>query len=352
MSGAFGWHKNNVLGDASQATPGYFNTPSMAQPSVTVRHIGGTRPASAHVSHPSPKPALASVAASISLPVPDGRHKERSTGEIVIIVCLDVTGSMSQWPEEIFRRLPQLYQVACDYFGTQDIDVLFIAHGDARTDRHAIQVGRMARGQALELELASFDRSCGGGGQATESHEIVATYLRDQLDVSSARLVYTFFVTDEAACATVDPPLVQRELGIDVRDKELDTATLFKTLGQRMSIYTVLCSTNSYGDNEQKAIHSFWDKTVGKEHILPLDDARRVVDIMLGVFAKTTGQLARFTKDLSTWQGGTKHGTQNIGTVMKSIALVGTMGPKSPNILPKAGTRPLLPPWNGSDDTK
>ena len=349
MSGAFGWHRDNTKGDDTQASPGYFDQGSRAvpQPSVTVKTVGQK---AQRVPTPIPsRPSLNAVAATQARPIPDGKHAQKTTGEVVIIIALDVTGSMSTWPTEIFDRLPRLYQVACDYFGTQDLDVLFIAHGDARTDRYAIQVGHIARGQALEIELASFHRKCGGGGQGTESQEVVAAYLRDRLDVSSARMVYTFFVTDEAACDVIDPALAEAELGINIRSCELNTAKVFGVLAKRMRLYTVLCSTTSYDSVTRDEIKRFWEATVGREHVVPLEDARRVVDVMLGVFAKTTGQLDRFTRDLSAWQAGTAHACQNVQTVMGSIALVGGQLPTAPKLIAKTATRALLPP---ADDDK
>lgn len=370
MSGAFGWQKNNTPGGDTHAAPGYFDQqspravppapstviPSVVAPSVTVKRVGQTRaptPISTSVPVAVRSTTIDAVAASHTLAVPNGLHREKTTGEVVVIISLDVTGSMSKWPEEIFKRLAKLYQVACDYFGTEEVDVLFIAHGDARTDRHPIQVGRVKRGQALELELASFDRPQGGGGQQTESHEIVAIYLRDCLDTSSARQVYTFFVTDEAACDAVDPRLVDETLGIDVRRRELDTKKVFAELAKRMSVYAVFCSTNCYGGSATERMRAFWRAVVGPECTLPLDDARRVVETMLGVFAKTTGQMDRFTRDLTGWHAGARHGRQNVKTVLASIALVGGNLPQSPKtLLPKGQTRPLLPPLKGGGEPK
>lgn len=340
MSGAFGWHRGNVSNDASQATPGYFGQKSQAATPASSVIVTQINPPA--VSTPRARPSLRSVATA--LPVPDARQAQKTTGEIVVIISLDVTGSLSSWPEEILKRLARLYQVACDYFGTDNLDVLFIAHGDARTDQNPIQVARIGRGQELEPILASFDCTCGGGGQGTESHEIVAAYLAKQLDVSSARHVYTFFVTDEAACSSIDPRLAKRELGITLETADLDTKRVFDQLRKRMSVYTVLCATRWYNDAVCKDIAAFWENLLGREHILPLDDARRVVDVMLGVFAKTTGQLDRFTKDLSQWQGGTPHGKQNVNTVLGSIALVGNPHLLAPKPQASQGTRALLPP--------
>lgn len=352
MSGAFGWQRNNDPGDAPAANPGYFNQPSRAVPDVVVTHVNPPAAAKPSVARPAPvvRPSIHSVA--VKLPVPNGQGAQKTTGEIVIVVALDVTPSMSERPVEIFKRLSHFHNSACDYFGTDNIDVLFIAHGDARTDRNAIQIGRVARGHELEPILASFDRTCGGGGQGSESHEIIATYLTQQLDTSSARQVYTFFVTDEAACDQIDPRLVERELGIRRNDLPIDTKQVFDALRLRSNVYTILFPTDSYSETRGKGFRASWEHLVGRENVLALDDERRTVDVMLGVFAKTTGQIDRFSKDLVAWQGNSVFAQQNVKTVMGSIALVGANAPQLPSrAITHRGTKSLLLP-SGTPPTR
>src|SRR5438552_16781280 len=50
-----------------------------------------------------------------------------------LIIGVDVTGSMSHWPFEIFDRLPLLYNTLAQY--RTDLEVSFAAIGDAGCDR-------------------------------------------------------------------------------------------------------------------------------------------------------------------------------------------------------------------------
>ena len=365
MSGFIGWHGNNRQSSSPSTptpsvTPGYFGRGASKDQDpviVTVKSDPTSVPQSSRPASKSTRsraasaarPSIASVAASARLPIPDAMHSLVSTAEIVVIGVLDMTGSMSTWPEEILKRLPRLHGDACEYFGTQSVEILFIAHGDSRTDSHAIQVARFGSGPELEPMLASFT-SCGGGGQGSESQEIVATYLLQQVNTASARQVYTFFITDEAACPEVDEQLVKRDLGIGVNANLRKTQAVFDLLKRRMNIYTVLCDTQYYSAGIRDEIRSFWQTTVGVEHVLPLNDARRVTDVMIGVFAKTTGQMGRFTGDLQARQGGTVHGKQNIATVMHSISMVG--GSVHAPQVTGPGTRPLLPAGDPSHPSK
>ena len=58
-----------------------------------------------------------------------------SDAETLVVVGIDVTGSMSSWPLEIFDRLPMLYQTLSQY--KPDLEVCFAAIGDATCDSGA-----------------------------------------------------------------------------------------------------------------------------------------------------------------------------------------------------------------------
>jgi len=115
-----------------------------------------------------------------------------------------------------------------------------------------------------------------------------------------------------------------------------------------MHTFVILFDTGAYRHepDKQRKIRPYWEQVLGSvEYIMPLNDARRIVDVMLGTIAVMTGQLALFTGALKSRQLPTVHGGQNVDTVMQSIALVGRGTPSAPHVM-KARTRPLLP---GSD---
>ncbi|MDP3771728.1 MAG: hypothetical protein Q8R16_05495 [bacterium] len=341
MSGAFGWIRNDDGGDGGRSTraaaSGFRDAVTGYQPQPSARSV----PRKRATPPPDPPRNLGTFAAAARRgSTPTARHELRSTAANVLIVIQDVTGSMGDKPGEIFRRLPRLWHDAAKYLGTDDLEILFIAHGDARTDTHAVQVARFGRGPELDEHLASFTIDGGGGGQGTESHELVAYYLLTRVDTSTARNVYAFFITDEAACDTIAKNLVTQELGVTRQPEHANTRTVFDALRTRMHVYAVLFPPESY---DPVPIREWWEKTLGREGILPLDDPRRIVDVLLGTLAAATGQTDAFADDLRSRQMPTQHGQQNVATVMQSIALVGRGTPSSPHVLPKGGgTRPLL----------
>ena len=112
-----------------------------------------------------------------------------------------------------------------------------------------------------------------------------------------------------------------------------------------MHLYTILRKAECYNPQPIKA---WWDSRLGGEFVLPLSDARRVADVILGTIASLTGQRGKFVQDLTGRQSPTRYGAQNVDTVMHSIAMIGKGTPSSPFRLPGGGGPPaLLPPNDG-----
>lgn len=338
MSGAFGWVRNDS-DDGSRPAKNDDYTDALkdygVRPATSV-----PRSQQAHSRMIDPPRVIDVAASQIHLVTPDARHTLKSTAKNVIIVAHDFTGSMHEWPQEIFKRLPLLYVEAVKYLGSDDLEILFVGHGDVRTDAHPLQVTRFGRGPELDTFLASFDRDCDGGGNGGESQELIAYYLADRVDTSTANQVYMFFITDEPGRDRIDPDDCQNHLGVPVKTGLEKTSAVFRVLGRRMSTYAILCATGSY---DPAPIESWWKKMLGNEHIVRLDDSRRVVDVMLGTIAKATDQIDSFVDDLKSRQLGTKHGAVNVNAVLASIAFVGNGIPAAPMIA-KTPTRSLLDP--------
>ncbi len=265
--------------------------------------------------------------------IPDGKSAFTSTAANVVMVALDVTGSMQQWPQEIFKRLPLLYTDLVRYFGSDDVEVLFAAFGDASgSDRYPIQIGHFAKGPDLDPVLASLEREGGGNGRGSqrESHELLAYHLVERVDTSSAQNVFAFFITDEAGYDAVDGGQVERLLGIPMNRELAKTKNVFASLSRKADVYAIVCDTGSYSD---PIAHRWWRETLDAERALSLDDARRIVDVMLGVIASKVGKDAEFDLDLTRRQAGTRFGRANIANVEETLAIVR-----------KGGVTRLLPP--------
>lgn len=331
MSGSYGWNGRDRSLDSVPAGTGFtrarqaYNDPSPARSRVL--------PSAPDDDKSVRYPASQVVAAALTPYLDLAPRALKSTAANVLVVEVDVTGSMREWIQEIFDRLPLLYKETQKYLG-DDLEILFIGFGDVAF-HDKIEVASFGRGQVLDTYITAFDKNANGGGNGIESAEVVAVYVDKMVDTSTAKNVYMYTITDEGLAATVEPSLVRR--GVNVACEREPTKNVYDRLLMKGCVYTLFAATNT---GRNSGYEKTWVDVLGRERVLPLNDARRVVDVMLGVMAKLTDQLDQFTQDLHARQGGTKFGSVNIANVHQTIALVNNGSPKPPQIT--GGTKRLI----------
>jgi hypothetical protein len=143
----------------------------------------------------------------------DSSVHPNSTG---IVFALDVSGSMGEIPHQLATRtLPTFMESVLAVL--PDPQVLFIAFGNAYSDRSPLQVGQ------FESEAALIDRwlsAChleGAGGTLGESYDLAMYFAarHTQMDClqQRRRKGYFFMTGDEVPFVHVHPPQVQAVLG-------------------------------------------------------------------------------------------------------------------------------------------
>lgn len=328
MSGAFGWggkDRRDQYQPAdntgfSRAAGAYSRAPRPSSPAPTG---GGGQ---SYVD-----PDYRSQAVPPALDVSPTRNF-KSTAANVIIVATDVSGSLGTWREDIFKFLPLLYKEAQQYLG-DDLEIMFIAYGDAKFgDR--IEVATFGRGQILDTHLTTLYKNASGGGNAAESSELVAYFIHERVDTTSAKHVYTFFITDEPCQHTVSDSEVRANLNLSLNPELRDSRTLFTSLLRRMELFVVFAETDSYQRTPE--FEADWRSIVGQERVCPMPRSNLVIETMLAVVAKTTGQLAAYTQNYASRRAGTQYGMVNKDHIDRSIALVPNAGPSTPNLAAKS----------------
>ncbi|MBU1032615.1 hypothetical protein KJ937_01645 [Patescibacteria group bacterium] len=307
--------------------PDYSRADSLANQAGNPKSVAMTRGASVARS------AAGSVACSnVDL---SADKAQKTTADNVIIVAADSTASMGEWRDEIYKRLALLFKEAQGLLG-ESLEILFIGFGDYQACDDPFEVAPLGSGPVLDEYIDALTKKSAGGGNAVESSELTALYVHSLLDTSSAKSVYFFVITDEGFYRDFSERAVGDVLGLDL-PAELNPKATFRALKRRMGVYSILPQTDSYRNED--GIQEQWKETLGEENVVPLDDRRRVVDVILGAIAKVTGQYAKFTQALHSRQGGTQFGTVNIQTVHNSLSMV-KGAPQAPTT--KAGTVSLL----------
>lgn len=213
-----------------------------------------------------------------------------------IVVAVDVTGSMQHWPAEIFDRLPLLYQTLSQY--REDVEVSFVALGDATCDRFPLQVTDFRKGIGLEETLKALYGEGGGGGQAKESYELLAYSLLYKARCPEAARPYLILYGDEGFYEQVSPSIVKALLGDDLREP-IDARRLWRAVAESWNVYHL---RKPYGGQQEREILAQWQEVLGPERVLQLDDEKRAVDLALGLIARQWGHFDDFEKNMSARQ--------------------------------------------------
>ncbi len=348
MSGAFGWggndwqpaapaprrNSNDDDDDFSRAKGAYRTPPAAPAPSRI---------------HPPPdqsqvQPRVATIypPASALARVDLSPHKKIvTTAENVIIVATDMTGSMAGWQKEIYKFLPLLFQEGQTLLG-QSLQIIFIGFGDAKC-RDRFEVTPPGAGPELDGFLTAMHLDASGGGNEIESSDLVLYYVHEQIDTASAKHVYCFTTTDEAAPAVLNETEVFDTLRLTLNREYSNLSVVVRSLLRRMEVFTILRKTDAPEYNPER-IKNFWTGLLGQERVIPLERSNLVVEVILGAMAVKTNQVAKFTQSLQARRGQTQFGAQNIATIgdalQKSVMLSQVAG-ASAVVAPKAGTQAL-----------
>ena len=245
-----------------------------------------------------------------------------------VIIVIDETGSMGDWPATIFSKLPYLENERKEYLG-EDFEICFMAIGDAHNgEKYPLQVRPFAKGLELKDRLKELVIEGQGGSQTYETYEMAGLYALQKVNIPKAVKPILIFIGDEAAYETVDGEIAKDLMGVEL-ERTLPTEALFRKLKEKYAVYHIRkpygsgydSSTNSMSDLDRR-ITSQWAKLVGDDHIAHLPKADRVVDVIFGIFAKETGRIAYFEEELEDRQLKDKGGDKKVDMVYKSLRTI------------------------------
>lgn len=216
-----------------------------------------------------------------------------------LVVAVDVTGSMANWPAEIFDRLPLFYNTLSQY--REDVEVCFAAIGDAGVDRWPLQVTGFAKGYDLEQQLGSLYGE-GGGGDAPESYGLFAWWVEHHVKVPKADKPFLIVFGDAPMHTGVPKDQIKRLLGDATGWTQPDSLDTWGRVCQSWNVWFLRRPTGRKGDE----VDQQWAKAIGKERIFRIDDEQRAVDYAMGLVARAWGHFADFKKNMLARQDETK----------------------------------------------
>ncbi len=223
----------------------------------------------------------------------------RSESKHPLIIAVDVTGSMAEWPFEIFDRLPLLYNTLSQY--QEDLEICFVAIGDAAVDQWPLQVTTFAGGFDLEQLLGSLYGE-GGGGDAPESYGLFAHWVNTHVEVPNvSESPFLIVFGDVTMHPTVPSGQIKHYLGNGQRS-DVDAIEAWNKVTDTWNTWFLRRPTGKRGDE----VDQQWDKAIGGQKIFHIEDEQRAVDYAMGLIARSWGHFGDFQDNMRARQSDDK----------------------------------------------
>lgn len=212
-----------------------------------------------------------------------------------LIIAVDVTGSMSSWPREIFDRLPLLYNTLSQY--REDLEICFAAIGDEKVDNWPLQVTDFASGYDLEQLLGSLYGE-GGGGDAPESYGLFAHWVNSHVTIPTMdEMPFLIVFGDIDMHQKISTKAIEHYLGDNVQG-DLDSVFEWQKLTKKWNTWFLRRPTNKQGDRVDKQ----WGEAIGEQKIFHIEDEQRAVDYAMGLIARAWGNFGNFQDNMRARQ--------------------------------------------------
>jgi len=271
----------------------------------------------------------------------ESRDSDGHPNSNAIIVSLDVTGSMHRVVKAIHAKLPTLMGILTRKNYIKDPQIMFTAVGDATCDQVPLQVGQFESGAEMEGDMGRVFIEGAGGGQSTESYELMAYFAArhtaiDCLEKRGKR-GYCFIIGDEMPYASVKAHEVTNVIGGGL-EADINTQAMFDELQKKYFTFFILPVGASHGNDP--AIASKWGEIIGDEHVLRLEDPEGVSELIA-----TQIGLCEGTTDIDTAASDLKeHGTSEalvkvVRGAVSNAYTGGTIAKVDAGTLDPAGTK-------------
>jgi hypothetical protein len=240
----------------------------------------------------------------------DPKKRVETQSRNPLIIAVDVTGSMASWPFEIFDRLPLLYNTLSQY--RDDLEICFVAIGDANVDDWPLQVTTFASGFDLEQLLGSLYGE-GGGGDAPESYGLFAHWVNTHVNVPNAEEAPFLIVFGDVGMHPLIPrDQIKKYLGDDPQ-ADVESLATWQQISQKWNTWFLRRPTGKPGDS----IDEQWAEAIGEKKIFHIQDEQRAVDYAMGLIARAWGHFDNFQDNMLARQDQTK-----VDMVSKPIVMI------------------------------
>ena len=220
----------------------------------------------------------------------ESRDSPDHPSSLAIVFALDVTGSMGQIPELLaMQELPRFMKVLGDC-KVPDPQLLFMAVGDATSDKAPLQVGQFeSTAELMDRWLTWSFIEQGGGAGLQESYELALYFLAEHTDmdcwVKRGKRGYLFMTGDELPYPAVSHHQVETLLG-DRLDEDIPVAAVVAALQQTFQPFFLIPDLKRRARCER-----IWRDLLG-DHVIAMEAPEDTCYVAGGLVALSEGVVA------------------------------------------------------------
>ena len=219
------------------------------------------------------------------LKVREARDSADHPNSLGIIFALDVTGSMGAIPELLARQeLPTFMKLltACK---VADPQLLFMAIGDANSDRAALQVGQFeSTAELMDQWLTRCFIERGGGGSGEESYELAFYVAAQHTDMDCwtkrRKRGYLFLTGDELPYEKVSRHQIGTLIGENL-DEDIPIEEVIAAASESFHIFYLIPDLA-----RRKRCESRWRKLLG-DHVICMESPEDTCAVAAALVALT-----------------------------------------------------------------
>ncbi len=217
----------------------------------------------------------------------ESRDSADHPNSIGIVFALDVTGSMGVIPRLLAtEQLPKFMKVLGDC-KVPDPQLLFMAVGDATSDRAPLQVGQFeSTAQLMDQWLTWSFLEGRGGGSGEESYELALYFLAQHTEmdcwVKRKKRGYLFMTGDELPYPILSKHIVEGIVG-DTLDEDLKVEEIIAELVKTFVPFFVIPDLQ-----RRKRCEGRWRELLG-DHVLCMEAPQDICFVTAGAISLSEG---------------------------------------------------------------
>jgi hypothetical protein len=212
--------------------------------------------------------------------VRESRDSTEHPESLGVVFALDVTGSMGQIPVLLATKELPKFMTVLSSCNVPDAQVLFMAVGDANSDRVPLQVGQFeTTAELMDQWLTRTFLEGGGGGTGEESYELALYFLAQHTEmdcyVKRGRRGYLFLTGDENPYPVLSRHIVDSIVG-DRLDEDLKVGEIVAELQKTFVPFFIIPDRARRDRCEAK-----WRALLG-DHVLCMEAPEDVCHVSAG----------------------------------------------------------------------